>query len=164
MTGICLMGVDPGVSGALAFYFPARPERVAVYDMPAVDKEVNAVGVQKLIRDFRPVGAVVELVGARPGQGVSSMFKFGLAFGVVRGVIAAESVPMIFVTPAKWKKHFSLNADKEKSRALALQTWPVCGDAFSRVKDDGRAEAALLARYAADVAFVNLVQREGLFA
>ena len=30
MTTICILGVDPGVTGAVAFYFPGHPERVAV--------------------------------------------------------------------------------------------------------------------------------------
>ena len=43
---------------------------------------------------------------------------------------------------------FNLNADKELSRRLAILTWPEAGK-FNRKKDDGRAEAALLALYGA---------------
>jgi len=56
---------------------------------------------------------------AMPRQGVSSSFNFGVSFGIARGVVGALHIPVIFVTPTKWKKHFGLNADKEKSRALA---------------------------------------------
>lgn len=168
MSDLCLLGVDPGLTGALAFYFPRYPERIAVHDAPVIDGQIDGHGVKTLLDRYEPDAAVVELVGARPGQGVSSMFKFGLAFGIVRGVIAAEAVPHIFVAPSKWKKHFALSAEKEKSRALAIQTWPACSESFRRAKDDGRAEAALLARYGADVAFANMVRKDeaerGLFA
>lgn len=167
MTDLCILGVDPGISGALAFYFPRHPERVAVYDAPTVDGQINAHQVAALLKQYRPGSAVIELVGARPGQGVSSMFKFGVSFGIVCGVIAGAAIPTHLVTPAKWKKHFGLTAEKEKSRALAIKTWPACEGSFARVKDDGRAEAALLARYGADVAFNNLVRKDeaerGLF-
>ena len=69
---------------------------------------------------------------------------------MVRGVIAASGVPLHLVSPAKWKRHFGLDADKEKARALALRLWPTRADLFGRKKDHGRAEAALLARYFAE--------------
>jgi crossover junction endodeoxyribonuclease RuvC len=58
--------------------------------------------------------------------------------------------PLHLVTPAKWKRYFGLDADKEKSRALALRLWPSRSDLFTRKRDHGRAEAALLARYFAE--------------
>ena len=61
-----------------------------------------------------------------------------------------RSIPTIHVSPGKWKKHFGLTSDKEKSRALAIATWPQ-SDHFRRKKDDGRAEAALTALYGARV-------------
>jgi crossover junction endodeoxyribonuclease RuvC len=67
----------------------------------------------------------------------------------VRGVVAASGVPLHLVSPSKWKRLFGLDADKERSRALALRLWPARSDLFGPKKDHGRAEAALLARYAA---------------
>ncbi|MFZ2109605.1 MAG: hypothetical protein WAV18_30225 [Roseiarcus sp.] len=61
---------------------------------------------------MKPDFAIVELVASRPGQGVASVFKFGCGFGMVPGVIAARSVPLHLVTPAKWKRHFGLDSDK----------------------------------------------------
>jgi hypothetical protein len=98
----------------------------------------------------KPDIAIVELAASRPGQGVSSVFKFGCGFGMVRGVIAASGVPLHLVTPGKWKRHFHLDADKEKARALALRFWPTRADLFGKKKYHGRSEAALLARYAAE--------------
>lgn len=146
---ICVLGIDPGLSGALAFYFSEAPTRVTALDMPVVDGNVAEAIVTDHCAQFRPDHAIIELVGARPGQGVSSMFRFGRAFGTVIGVLGGLHIPYTLVTPAKWKKHFHLDGDKEKSRALALRTFVDTPQHFARKKDDGRAEAALLAMYGA---------------
>lgn len=146
----CILAIDPGLSGAVAFYFPSRPEQVSVEDMPTAAGEVDAATLARRIAQMRPDMAIVEQVASRPGQGISSVFKFGSAYGTVRGIIAACNVPCHLVAPGRWKKHFRLDADKEKARALALRLWPVASEHFSRKKDHGRAEAALIARWAAE--------------
>lgn len=145
----CILAVDPGVSGAVAWYFPGHSNLISAEDMPVVAGEVDAATLARRIEQMRPDLAVVEQVSARPGQGVSSTFKFGAAYGIVRGVLAACGVPCHLVTPSRWKKHFRLYADKEKARAFALRLWPA-SEHFSRKKDHGRAEAALTARWAAE--------------
>jgi crossover junction endodeoxyribonuclease RuvC len=147
----CIVGIDPGLSGAIAFYFPGIPTRVSAEDMPVVAGELNAAGLADRIRKMRPDVAVIERVGAMPGQGVSSTFKFGASFGVVCGVLAALEIPCHRVSPAVWKKYFKLPVEKEQSRALALRLFPATADHFSRKKDHGRAEAALIARYGSEV-------------
>jgi crossover junction endodeoxyribonuclease RuvC len=147
----CILGIDPGLSGALSFFFPGIPERVAVEDMPVAAGEVNAAGLADRIRRMRPDVAIIEGVGARPGQGVVSMFKFGASFGVICGVLAALEIPCHRISPTSWKKHFKLSTDKEQSRALALRLFPATAEHFSRKKDHGRAEAALIARYGSEV-------------
>ena len=67
----------------------------------------------------------------------------------VRGVVASLAIPTHMVTPGRWKKHFRLDADKEKARALAIRLWP-SSEHFERKKDHGRAEAALIARFGAE--------------
>jgi len=147
----CILGIDPGVSGAVAFYFPDQPSRVAAFDVPVAGGEISAPHLADLVLGFAPSMAVIERVASRPGQGVSSVFSFGRAYGDVRGVIGALRVPIHYVTPAVWKKHFRLSSDKEESRALAIRFFPSCADHFKRKKDDGRAEAALIALYGAEV-------------
>jgi crossover junction endodeoxyribonuclease RuvC len=57
------------------------------------------------------------------------------------------------VTPAQWKFGVGLNAvsgqdqkaRKNASREKAIELFPQYADLFARVKDDGRAEAALMA-------------------
>ena len=93
---------------------------------------------------------LIEQVSAMPGQGVSSMFRFGEGYGMLHMACAANKLPTQFVTPAKWKGYFGLSRDKGVSRGLAMQRFPEYAALFSRVKDDGRAEAALIALYAAE--------------
>jgi crossover junction endodeoxyribonuclease RuvC len=102
----------------------------------------------QLVQTHAPELAVIELVHAMPKQGVSSVWNFGVAFGMARGVISGAFIPTHLVSPTKWKKHFGLDSDKEKARALAISKWPECAH-FNRKKDHGRAEAALLALYGA---------------
>ncbi|MFO1126474.1 MAG: hypothetical protein U1E25_15110 [Methylocystis sp.] len=146
----CILGVDPGLSGALAFYFSAHAELIACEDMPSVDGNIDAATLAARIRQMSPDFAIVERVAAMPKQGVASTFKFGASYGSIIGVIAALGIPYELVTPTRWKRHFRLGADKEEARALALRTWPARSELFERKKDHGRAEAALLARYGAE--------------
>lgn len=141
-----IMGVDPGLSGAVAFYNPKFPQLIAAYDLPVIGKEINAAELFDIIDSFKPICSVIEAVHAMPKQGVSSCFNFGMSYGVVRGVVSASKIPTHLVAPTKWKKYFSLSSDKEASRALAIRHWPDSPH-FRRKKDHGRAEAALLALY-----------------
>lgn len=146
-----ILGIDPGVSGAVAFYSPLAPDRVAVEDVPVAGGEISAPHLASMIRRYAPSMAVIERVNAFPGQGVSSVFNFGRAYGDVRGVVGALSIPLHLVSPQKWKKHFGLSSDKDQSRMLAVRRFPAVADHFKRKKDDGRAEAALIALYGAEV-------------
>lgn len=147
----CILGVDPGVSGAIAFYWPEAPHRVIAEDFPTVYGRIDSLTLATRIRQLEPELAIVEAVGAMPGQGVSSTFKFGRATGALDGIFAAMCLPVRFVSSSVWKKHWRLGRDKEKSRALAIQLFPTCSKHFERKKDHNRAEAALIARYGAEV-------------
>ncbi len=147
----CILGIDPGMSGALAFFFTSHPDTVSAEDAPVVAGMLDGATLAARIRQMAPDVAIIEQVGARPGQGVSSMFRFGQAYGIAIGVVAACGVPVRFVVPTKWKKHYGLSSEKEDARSRALQLWPGRAELFQRKKDHGRAEAALLARYGAEV-------------
>lgn len=144
----CVMGIDPGVTGGIAFLWP--DDRIVAIDIPIVDGEVNVDELLTEIKLCSPRVAVVERASSRPGQGVSSTFKYGQAYGALRACCATLKIPHHLVSPTKWKKHFALDKDKEKSRGLAIRLWPGA-KCFGRKKDHGRAEAALLAKYGRDV-------------
>lgn len=140
-----ILGVDPGASGALAFFRPDRPADIEVYDAPVADRQIDAAELARIIRASGATEAIVERVSAMPKQGVASTFKFGMAYGAVLAAVGVLGLPLRQETPGRWKKHFRLSADKEAARGLAIRTWPGSRD-FSRKKDHGRAEAALLVR------------------
>ena len=148
-----VLGVDPGaVSGAYALLIRTTNGIVdsIADDIPVVDRQVDAAEWGRIVVHLKPDVAVVEQVGSMPKQGVASMFKFGMGCGLIRGVLAGAGVPIISVTPAKWKKHFSLNSDAEKSRALAIRRFPGV-TTLARKKDHGRAEALLLALWKIEI-------------
>jgi len=81
-----------------------------------------------------------------PGQGVSSMFNYGMGYGIYKGIFAALDIPFQEVPPVKWKREFSLDKDKSKSIQAAKQLFPK--EAINLLKSkDGRSEALLLAEY-----------------
>ena len=154
MNARCVAGIDPGLSGAVAFYFVDAPGRVAIYDMPECDGEVNVAALADRIRQMAPTEAIIERVWARQNNGVSQAFKFGGAYYSARTVLQLLDIPTTLVTPTKWKKRFNLaggKEGKEQARALAMRTFPASADHFKRIKDADRAEAALLAKYGAEI-------------
>lgn len=151
-----VIGIDPGASGAVAI-LQKDGVFVHVFDMPAVEVKIGGKSKRRVspemlaaeLKLYADQGATawVEHVSAMPGQGVSSMFAFGESFGLARGVLAGLRVPTYTVPPAVWKRAMQLNSGKDGSRAKAAQLWPEQAGEFKRVKDDGRAEAALIAEW-----------------
>lgn len=151
-----ILGIDPGLSGALAFYDTVS-EALVVMDMPTVEvtrngkskREVSPALVADMVAGKGVEKAFMERVSAMPGQGVSSMFSFGRSSGVVEGVLAAYEIPTTLVTPQAWMKAMGVRAGKDGSRERAMQLFPQYSMTFSRKKDDGRSDAALIAKFGA---------------
>jgi crossover junction endodeoxyribonuclease RuvC len=101
-----------------------------------------------LIANSHATKAFVEFVGARPGEGAVGAFAFGRSRGVVEGALAALGVSASLLTPPSWKRAVGLPAGrdgaKDAARSEAIRRWPAKAALFARVKDDGRAEAALI--------------------
>jgi len=148
MTGAPILGADPGMSGALAYLYDDGT--INAEDVPVVDGAVDVDAIVRLVRARSPRPAIIEKAQSMPRQGVSSTFKYGVAFGALCAVVAVCEVPMHLVSPRRWKSFFGLDSDKERSRAMAIRLWPGTG-LFERKRDERRAGAALLARYGADV-------------
>jgi crossover junction endodeoxyribonuclease RuvC len=87
----------------------------------------------------------IELVGSMPKQGVASTFKFGMAYGATIALAERTRCPFHFVTPRVWKKALALDSDKKRSLSVARELWPTAP--LARVKDNGRAEALLIAEW-----------------
>ena len=142
-----VMGIDPGsVSAAFAIIpwdLDGGVEAASAFHAPVVNKMVDGRAFAYVVNEHNPSHAVIERVSAFPGQGVSSSFRFGMGYGVIMGVLLASSVKIVDVAPGVWKKHFRLDSDKEKARALAIKLFPNVN--LRLVKDAGRAEALLMA-------------------
>ena len=153
-----IIGIDPGISGALCFM--EHGKIIDVIDMPSMadgkknKKQVNGSQIfneiSRYIKDKNPndIKVIIEHVSAMPGQGVTSMFNFGQSFGILKGICSAMNLPMYFVRPAKWKKYFSLiNASKDASRTKAIEIFPYFSVNLSKKKDANKADAILIASY-----------------
>ena len=118
-------------------------------DGPAGRRNVNAPLLAEIIAKTHASTAYVEFVGARPGESPSGAFAFGRSRGVIEGVCGAAGVPVSFLTPAHWKRLVGIPPGKEgakdAARSEAIRRWPGQAGLFARVKDDGRAEACLIA-------------------
>jgi len=154
-----LIGIDPGVSGAVAVYDEETLELADVFDVPAATvggkNRIDAYAFADKVSDFgsRVRRVTIERVGSMPKQGVSSSFAFGCSYGIAIGIVAALGYPIEYVTPMKWKSRMGIpiGSDKQASRARASQVFG--GEAGAKFWPNkghhGRAEAALLALYGA---------------
>lgn len=150
-----IAGIDPGKTGALAILHPDNS--VEFFDVPRIvlkgkDKPAWSQWASEwgtVLNLASPDMVVIEGVAARPGQGVTSMFSFGQSLGFAHGIVSSvTSCPVHFVTPSVWKAKLGLlNSNKGASREKCRTLFPSTVASLTRVKDDGRAEAALLAHY-----------------
>lgn len=156
-----ILGIDPGLGGAIAFYWP-EDNNCEIYDTPTHTVTVN--GSKKRVIDLYQYAelihqrahhvhlAVIEDVHAMPKQGVTSSFTFGFVAGAAQAICAAYRVPVHLVKPAAWKRQLGLTADKDSSRRKASQMFPQHAGLWPNKGHDGRAEALLLAWYGGKLA------------
>lgn len=155
------IGVDPGLSGAIAAYDGSE---LLIWDIPTFIIERNRKNKRQLdVSSFQrtlthatslneisaesEVFCYLESVNAMPGQGVTSMFSMGRTFGQIEASVIALDIPLTMVNSRKWKKEMSCPADKDGARLRASQLLPSFAHNWDLKKHDGRAEAALIALY-----------------
>ena len=154
-----IIGIDPGLSGAIAIL--ENKKVLKIFDMPVMSegkknkRQLNSAQLVNIVKENinnnEEIAVVVEQVNAMPGQGVTSMFNFGQTFGAIKGVCAALSLPIYFVRPSKWKKHFELiNSSKDASRTKVIEMYPHLSDQLSKKKDVNKSDAILIARFFSD--------------
>jgi crossover junction endodeoxyribonuclease RuvC len=141
-----IIGIDPGFSGAWGM-IRHDGSYVACGDMIHNGEHIQVTEVYRAISQARGVddlAVALEKVASRPAQGVVSVFKFGMAYGAAIS-ICERLGDWQTVTPQVWKKALGLSKEKSESLDLARQLWPSAP--LSRVKDNGRAEALLIAEW-----------------
>lgn len=147
-----LMAFDPGFHGGIAYIETVRGGMtVSAIKMPTAGKEIDVNAIADLIKEVKPTRAVIEKVGAMPGQGVVSMFRFGMGYGQLLGCLAACGVSTELVTPQRWKGRVLAGTKKDKDAAISY-----CRRVFPsislipprcRTPHDGIADALCLLEY-----------------
>ena len=151
--------IDPGLSGGIAILDDSKI--FDIFDMPIMSEgkknknQLNSAQLVNIIKRHilpnKETFVIVEQVSAMPGQGVTSMFNFGQTFGSIKGICAALGLPIFYVRPAKWKKHFELiNSSKDASRTKVIEMYPSISSRLTKKKDVNKADAILIARYFRD--------------
>lgn len=161
------LGIDPGLSGAIAFYRPTHPVagmRLVVWPMPVTTKP-GRVGAKPHRRIIPPDGVLnllriahdsssrlfcsIEDVHSSPQMGVAGAFSFGQGVGILHTALTSLEIPFSPVSPQVWKSATRTPKDKDLARLRASELFPDAHYLWTKRKDDGMAEAALLAWYAA---------------
>ena len=159
-----VVGIDPGLSGAIAIL--ENNKVLNIFDIPVMSegkknkRQLNSALLVNLLKENinkeEEVAVVVEQVNAMPGQGVTSMFNFGQTFGALKGICAALELPIFFVRPSKWKKHFELiNSSKDASRTKAIEMYPKLSNQLSKKKDVNKSDAILIARFFSETRLIE---------
>ena len=151
-----ILGIDPGMSGALA-WLDLEQGALSIADMPSLvverngkaKRELSAAMLVAMLQGRRPARAFVERVGAMPGQGLSSTWSFAFAVGQIVGVLSALEIETHWVAPQIWQKAAGVRGGKQAGRLRAGELFPAHAGEFARAKDDGRADAACIAWYGA---------------
>ena len=161
-----LIGIDPGVRGAIVVTTADASQILAVRDMPKVEVRGKlhvspsslVASLDEMYSDALMVASsltkpivIVEHVQGVQQSGATSAFNFGRGFGVIEGVVAGLGLACELVRPQVWTKALRVSRDKGSHREAAMRLWPDHADKFARVKDDGRADAALLCHWYAMV-------------
>lgn len=155
-----VIGIDPGKSGAIACVERDQMGNIkllGVHDTPVIKpKKGKAQYDERLMAQIiknTPGAAkiLIEKVNAMPGQGVVSMFSFGMGFGLWLGIVTTFGVPYELVIPQRWKKEMlaDIAGDDQKARAVTAAKRLFPDADLSRKKDHGRADAMLIAYYGA---------------
>lgn len=147
-----IIGIDPGFTGALACY--NNGGIISIIDMPLLmhggKSALDSKTIYSWLLPLKPQLVVIERVHSMPGQGISSTFRFGEGFGILQGIVATlPNCRVLMPPPAVWKVIMGVTANKDTSLERVRREFPLDGRYFSRKKDNGRAEALLLAMFGA---------------
>lgn len=160
MTDQRILGIDPGLSGGFALVDETgKLLRCGVFPTHTVKKngkastQLDGATLAALIGSTMATKAYVEAVSSRPRQ--AGQFQFGINTGLIHGILHAHRVSFSLVAPAAWKSTYGIKRleeetkrdKKNEAREIAARLYPEHEAKFARVKDDGVAEATLIALY-----------------
>lgn len=163
-----ILGIDPGLNGGIAVMqengellhysrMPIKQERVLSPKRKKRSRMIDVTGIAAILAQYEPTNIFIERAGARPGQGVVSMFTFGMGYGMILGLCMAMegAICTDVVTPQRWQKQLMVGLDHiedTKVRALAKfqQLYPELD-----VTHDGIVDAVLIAEYGRQMLQLN---------
>ena len=133
-------GIDPGKSGSVsAIWDDGTPWEGSPCKLDGTGKDIADWFHQF---DLHRARAVLEKVHAgvfgaigkdKRSMGVVSAFSFGQSYGHIQGILDANEVPYVFVTPQEWMKSYGIGTAskcasrtewKNKLKAEAQRRWP----------------------------------------
>lgn len=155
-----ILGIDPGVSGALALLCTRRG-LLELANVPTcsngtakatVSREVDASATHGLLRSWsaRHRGAYEDVLAMieRPQamRGSVTVLSQGDSYGALRAIAGVWARRVERVNPAEWKRRFGLyGKGKAESVAVARRLY---GDALPKRLRNDLAEALLIAHFA----------------
>ena len=145
-----ILGVDPGKNGAMCIM---ADEEVVPMLFPLAGKELDLWTINEFLRAWMPIDlAVFEKVGSMPKQGVAGVFTFGMAVGMMHGLVAGLGISRQLVTPQAWKKVILAGTTKDKDAAIAYCSRKYPGVSLlptklSRVPNHNMADSICIAEY-----------------
>ena len=175
-----ILGIDPGLGGAISAYDAKSKKLIGCHDMPlahpskrkgrvkprghidhyALSTIIDTYSRYAVLAVLEDVGGMtyIDKFGQIRGQGTAASFAFGKATGIVLGIVAANYIPLLFSKPSIWKPLMGLGHDKDLSRSEAQRLFPDFRSYFYQKRHDGRAESALLALFGAN-RLLSIVQQ-----
>lgn len=151
-----ICGIDPGLSGGIAFIEEdtvCSVEAVPVHKIKegkSVKRYLDCFTILHLLHTYNPQHVFIEKQQAMPRQGVSSTFRTGFGYGLYIGMLIAGDYDYTIVGAKEWKKYFNLSSDKDLSREKASVIFPDASHLWRQKNQDGLAEAALIAYFGAN--------------
>jgi len=154
---ITVLAIDPGSEAALALvqinsngepHLVHSPVMVRVWDK--IKNGPSAMKIIPVINTWASLGPVdqivIEKVRAMPDDGRSSLAKFMLSTGVLKGALEAHfGVSVMELSPGVWKPMLGLSSDKKQSIKMARKLFGK--EYFPLMKDHDKAEASLMAAF-----------------
>lgn len=151
---------DPGFTGAIAV-LNQDCEIMALHDMPVIETikgktkkgkpkkvhELDGPGVRDILTDFPLSHVFIEKCQTMPGQGIVSMGRYMESYGVLKGVCVGLGLGYTLVQPRTWKKAAMPDMGKDKGQSIVRVKQIYPDIKFPLVKDHGKADAVLIARY-----------------
>jgi crossover junction endodeoxyribonuclease RuvC len=152
---VLICGLDPGVAGAYALL--GNNGLAIVDDLPLHQvqrsrstnrrAELDLHALRLVLLERRIDHVFIERTAARPGQGVTSMFRYGYFSGTIYGLVVGLDLPVTLVLPQAWQKHHGVGPTADAARQRAVQLYPAIIPRLRLKRDAHRADALLIADY-----------------